>query len=109
MVRAAPTYLAHEEDYRLLVSQFLAGDLQPTRFVEQYFALWKRDRDAQWHHIDKGASVAVEEARLCTVLDRIFTACDSFDDAGGAHTISEAELREEVAELARQRWSNTTI
>ena len=102
-------YLAHEQEYQSVVLQFLAHDLSAEEFIDRYFPLWKFDRDAQWNYIDGGGAVAADESELCTVLDRIFTACDSYDDAGGAHTITETELRDEVAQLAEQRWPTATI
>lgn len=101
------TYLAHENDYRSLVSKFVSGQIDPNDFVEQYFALWKRDRDAQWEHVNRGNTLNPQEQVLCGFLDRIFTACDCYSDRPESpYDISEAQLREEVALVARERWSH---
>jgi len=99
------TYLAHENQYRSLVSKFVSGQIDPSDFVDQYFALWKCDRDAQWEHVDRGYPLDAQEQSLCGFLDRIFTACDCYSDKPESpHEISETQLREAVALVARARW-----
>ena len=101
------TYLAHENDYRSLVSKFVSSQIDPRSFVAQYFALWKRDRDAQWEHVHRGNTLDPQEQSLCDFLDRIFTACDCYSDRPETqYDISETQLREEVALVARERWSH---
>ena len=106
---AYTAYLAHEDEYRSLVSRFLAGSLPVTTFVDDYIVLWKRDRDAQWKRIHEGGAIPDREALLGAVLDRMFIACDAFDELSGEHTISEAELRKEVSDLARERWPHNDL
>lgn len=111
------TYLAHENEYRSIVSRFVSGRMDPNSFVDQYFLLWKSDCDAQWDHLERqkhsggaGGQDAIdpEEWSLGDLLSRIFTACDCFcddpNDQDCVINISGIQLREEVAALAGQRW-----
>jgi hypothetical protein len=103
------SYVAREQDYRALVSSFLLGRVSASDFVERYFALWKSDRDAQWQFVNQGMTLDPEEVRLCEVLDRIFTACDSYDEIPrSSFEISAAQLRSEISTLAAERWSHET-
>ena len=101
------TYLSHEEKYRLLVSEFLSGSTDAQSFTDEYFTLWKLDRDSQWEHISGGGAIDSQEQRLSTFLDLIFTACDSYcPEPIDSHEISATQLRNEVATLAKQCWPN---
>jgi hypothetical protein len=83
----------------------LAAGIAPSDFVDQYFALWKRDRDAQWEYVNRGNALNPQEQSLCDFLDRIFTACDCYSDRPeNPHDISETQLREEIALVAKERW-----
>jgi hypothetical protein len=95
-----PTYLAHEDDYLLIVSNFVDGKMRADDFVRKYFALWKSDRDEQWKYIEQmGNSLDPREARFCEILDRIFTACDSYSEKPTEpYEISEQQLVAEVSD-----------
>ena len=100
-------YLAHENEYRSLVSKYMSRQIDASGFVDQYFALWKRDRDAEWQHIGRGRAPDPDEQSLCDSLDLIFSACDCYcDRPEGPYEISETQFREEVAAVWRQRWSH---
>jgi hypothetical protein len=99
------SYLANEQQYRQLISNYLHSEIDPEHFVDRFFEQWKADRDVQWEAVHAGQSVTAQEQSLCEVLDNIFAACDCFSsnpEVVGA--ITAGELHSEVRELAASRW-----
>lgn len=114
----------------MLLDQFLSGTLTPSAFVIDFFALWKVDRDneygqkLQWERpfdeelIRQRTSgllsgrqfseqwqrlwgVTPEGQSLRSVLDRVFTTCDVYneDDNRAEYELDEIRFRNEIQSL----------
>jgi hypothetical protein len=116
--------------YQSLMRRFLARDVSAGDFVLQFIELWKRDRDEEDHVrltwdrpydqelIKQHQSGALTDGELSEqwrrlwgisepgavlrgVLDRVFTACDVFNEnpERASYELDEAGLRSEVQHL----------
>jgi hypothetical protein len=65
------SYLAHEEEYRVLIRDYTSGLKSPDDFIEAYFALWKHDCDKQWERVNKGCALDPAGTALSDVLDPV--------------------------------------